>query len=224
MVQDTRGVLYVGTNSGVAEFDGVSWRLIELGRPTCWAARSRWRPTARCLCGAVGDLGYLAPDPAGSMRFVSLLGKVAADARDFADVWRTFATPDGVFFVANRGIYRWSGGTMTVIKPASRFNRASWANGRSTSLCPRAASTCSTATPCGRWPGRRRWKRTGTGGPAVRRAAPPAGHPRPGLFLLDGATLLPFPTAADAMLKAKGPYRGAVLPDGTFAIATLGGG
>src|SRR6187431_2364780 len=31
MVQDARGVLYVGTNSGVAEFDGVSWRLIEVG-------------------------------------------------------------------------------------------------------------------------------------------------------------------------------------------------
>ena len=97
-------MLYVGTNSGVAEFDGVSWRLIELEQPTCWAARSRWRPTARCLSGRSATSG-ISPRPTGSMRFVSLLGKVPADARDFADVWRTFATPDGVFFVANRGIY-----------------------------------------------------------------------------------------------------------------------
>ena len=29
MVQDARGVLYVGSQSGVIEFDGVNWRLIE---------------------------------------------------------------------------------------------------------------------------------------------------------------------------------------------------
>src|SRR6187200_2424877 len=29
IVQDARGVIYVGSQSGVVEFDGVNWRLIE---------------------------------------------------------------------------------------------------------------------------------------------------------------------------------------------------
>ena len=130
MVQDPRGVLYVGTNSGVAEFDGVSWRLIEVGDGGKLGRSLALAADGTIFVGTVGDMGYLAPDATGLETFVSLREKVPADARDFSDVWRTFATPEGVFFVANRAIYRWARGTMTVIKPSSRFYRASWANGR----------------------------------------------------------------------------------------------
>ncbi len=45
-----------------------------------------------------------------------------------------------------------------------------------------------------------------------------------GLFLYDGSALTPFSTELDQYFRAFGLYRGTVLPDGTFALASVAGG
>ena len=88
MVQDKRGLIYVGSAAGVAEYDGVSWRLIETAGLT--TVRSLAIDDAGIIyVGSVGDLGYLASDGSGELRYVSLVDQVPADVRDFADIWRT---------------------------------------------------------------------------------------------------------------------------------------
>lgn len=225
LVQDRRGVLYVGTNAGVAEYDGVSWRLIEIGNSLLGRSLAM-ADDGTIYVGSVGDLGYLQPDASGQMRFTSLLDKVPADARDFSDVWRTFATPDGVFFAANRAIFRWHDGAMTVFRPQSRFNRASWANGKLHVPIPESGLNVLDGNAVRPIPG------TESLGSEVSLVVLPYDDRRllvftreRGGFLVDGTGMVPFRTEADALFKRGiGAYRGTVMPDGTYGIATLAAG
>ena len=96
LLQDARGVIYVGSTSALLEFDGVTWRRIQT--PTKTTIRSLAADASgRIYVGAVGDLGYIEPDEHGETRFVSLLDKLPEDVRVFEDVWRTFAAPEGIY-------------------------------------------------------------------------------------------------------------------------------
>ncbi|MFQ5651342.1 MAG: GAF domain-containing protein [bacterium] len=109
IVQDDRGVMYFGNNSGVLEYDGASWRLIRL--PNKSTARSLARAEDGTIyVGGVGDFGFLAPDGRGQMQCVSLREQAPADARQFADVWMTHVTAEGVYFLTDRRIFRWTPG------------------------------------------------------------------------------------------------------------------
>ena len=106
-VQDARGVIYVGSGGGVLEFDGITWRLIET--PLRQTVRSlAIAADGRIYVGSVSDLGYLAPDATGTLAFVSLHDKIAAEAQRYGDVWRTFALPDGVYFQTDSAIFRYA--------------------------------------------------------------------------------------------------------------------
>ncbi|MEO7157097.1 MAG: hypothetical protein ABI039_06025, partial [Vicinamibacterales bacterium] len=128
MLQDGRGIIYVGSTSALLEYDGVTWRRIQT--PTKTTIRSLAADaTGRIWVGAVGDLGYVEPDEHGESRFVSMIDKLPADLRVFEDVWRTFAAPDGVYFQTQLAIFRWANGAMKVWRPTGRiFNRAQFAN------------------------------------------------------------------------------------------------
>ncbi len=107
-VQDQRGVMYFGNGNGVLELDGVDWRLIPVTN------RSIVRSLAvdgdgTVYVGAVGELGYLRPDDSGQLGYVSLVDRLDAEDRSFSDVWRTWATDQGVFFWSRDKLLRWHG-------------------------------------------------------------------------------------------------------------------
>ncbi len=105
--RDDRGVMYVGNNSGILEYDGVSWRLIELPNKTVCRSLAK-DAHGRIYFGGVGDFGYLAPDSVGQMRGVSLLPQVPDDARDFGDVWETHVAQGAVYFATADYVFRWT--------------------------------------------------------------------------------------------------------------------
>jgi len=129
ILQDSRGVLYVGSTGGLLEYDGVTWRLILT--PTRTTVRSLGMDAAgRIYAGAVGDLGYLQKNDKGETEFVSLLDKIPAENRVFEDVWRLFVAPEGVYFQTQVALFRWANESFRVWKPTGRiFNRAQYANG-----------------------------------------------------------------------------------------------
>jgi signal transduction histidine kinase len=107
ITQDQRGIMYFANEQGVLEFDGTEWRLIELSN------RSTARSIAaandgRIYVGGVRELGYLAPDSTGMMAFVSLLPELPEEHREFTDVWHTYAMPDGVYFMTDDKVMRFS--------------------------------------------------------------------------------------------------------------------
>ncbi len=220
IVQDGRGVIYVGSQSGVLEFDGATWRLIET--PTLDTVRSLDIDDAgRIYVGSVSDFGYLAPDARGQLRYVTLVDRVPQDARRFGDVWRTFATPGGVLYQTEQAIFRWTGGTIHVIRPQSRFNRGSVVDGRFYLTVPETGLNLLDGDALRALPG------TAVLGKEVypvvlryddRRLL--IGTRSNGLFLYDGAALTPFPTELDGVLKSSTLYRGLALSESTIALAT----
>jgi signal transduction histidine kinase/CheY-like chemotaxis protein len=220
IVQDDRGVVYVGNNLGVLEYDGTSWRAIAISNKG--TARSlAIGAEGRIFVGGVGELGYLAPDPTGAMQYVSLLDRVPAEDAAFADVWRTLVTDEGVYFQSVSRLFRWDGTRMRVWKPASRFNRASVVDGRLYVPLPESGLTQLVGDEFRPLPG------TARIGAEPHPVVLPFGGGRllvgtrtDGLFVHENGALTPFPTEADAVLKGSRLYRGTVLPDGTFALST----
>lgn len=105
IVQDPRGLIYVGNNDGVLEFDGARWRLIRVANRTTVRSLAV-DASGRVFVGAQGEVGTLEPDPSGQMQYVSLLNQIPSEERGFADVWTTFATKQGVVFCSATRIFR----------------------------------------------------------------------------------------------------------------------
>lgn len=108
LVQDSRGLIYVGNIGGVLEYDGEHWTLIPLDN------REMVRSLAvssddRVYVGGYNAMGYLQSDDRGHMHYVDLTTRFAAftGTREFADVWDTLATPEGIYFRALRDVFFW---------------------------------------------------------------------------------------------------------------------
>ncbi len=103
--QDNRGVLYVGNSLGVLEYDGASWRLIQTPNKGLVRALAS-DEHGRIYVGTTADFGYLAPNAAGQMQYVSLIEHVKPDDRVFNDVWTAYVTPQGVYFQSRERLFR----------------------------------------------------------------------------------------------------------------------
>lgn len=225
LLQDRRGVLYVGGTSAILEYDGVTWRKIQTPTKTTFRSLAE-DAEGRIWVGAVGDLGYLESGADGQTRFVSLADKLPPDVRVFEDVWRLYATPEGVYFQTQIGLFRWANGAFKVWKPTGRiFNRAQYANGtlyigQTGGVLMRLAGEALEPVP-----GAER-----LGDEAYPIVIPYdetrllMGTRGDGVFLYDGASLQPFVTEADELLKANSLYRGFNLPNGAFALTTTAAG
>jgi signal transduction histidine kinase/CheY-like chemotaxis protein len=224
IVQDKRGILYFGVGEAVLEFDGSTWRRIRLeaggvGRSLDIDANGR------IYVGSSADLGYLAADAHGEMRFVSLLNRLPKGSPPVTDIWRLFATDDGVLFQTDHAIYRWANDQMTVILPTTRFARSAYANKHLYVVTPESGLNVLEGTTLRPLPGTSALRDEPF--PLVFRYDDRRlliGTRRNGLFLYDGASLVPFKTELDDYLKSAQVYRGTELPDGTFVLTTITNG
>ena len=220
LLQDARGIIYVGSTNALLEYDGVTWRRILT--PTRTTIRSMEADASgRIWVGAVGDLGYVEPDEKGETRFVSLVDKLPEDVRVFEDVWRTFVAPEGVYFQTQLGIFRWANGEFRVWKPTARiFNRAQFVNNTLYVGQPGLGLMALRGDTLQPVPGAERM------GEEIYPIILPYDETRllmgtrtSGLFLYDGAVMRPFASEADALIKGS-LYRGFVLPNGALAFTT----
>ena len=226
ILQDKRGVLFAGGNQGLAEYDGSAWRRIIIRSGNTTFTRSlAMDASGRIYVGATRQIGYLAPNASANLEFVSLNDKIPADARDFTEVFRAFVLEDGIYFQTEQGIYKWANERFTVIKPPSRFNRASLLEGKIYVPVPETGLNVLEGTRLRPLPG------TEVLGdeifPLVLRYDAQRlliGTRAAGLFLYDGARLSPFATQADDIFKGGQLYRGIPLDDGTFAMTTTAKG
>ena len=106
--QDARGVMYVANGDGLLEYDGASWRFIDLH------AEARVYDLAVRADGAVflgvgDDLGYLAPDAYGRTNFISLLPYLPDLAQETFNTYQVHASAAGVFFNTYTHFLRWDG-------------------------------------------------------------------------------------------------------------------
>ncbi len=114
MIEGNHGIRYFGNTSGILEYDGESWRLIELSNQSI--ARSMAKDNSgRIYVGGVNEFGYLSPDQKGKMIYNSLLGKLPDSINNFQDVWNTIVINDEVYFCTYENIFRLNNDTIQVI-------------------------------------------------------------------------------------------------------------
>ncbi|HEX4277869.1 MAG TPA: hypothetical protein VHZ74_21090, partial [Bryobacteraceae bacterium] len=224
IAQDNRGVMYFANTYGLLEFDGNVWRRLALpGNAVVRSVNVDNQGTV--YVGGAGELGFLKPDSAGTMKFVSLTPRVSQKERDFADVWRILPTPQGVYFSAlNRLLRLNKDGKIKTWRPQKRFGRAFYVldglyvqtagiglmrMGPDDRLVPVAGGERFASDP-------------------VHAAIPFAegalittsSH----LYRVTKTGIEPFPTAADAYFATSLAYSMRMLPDGEIAVGTRKGG
>lgn len=104
VLEDEKGIMYFGNNFGVLEYDGVKWRMIDLGSSSF--SRSFAKDSLnRIFVGGFGNFGYLEEEENGVKHFKSLLHHVRDSLRSFNDIWNIHITPDGIYYQARERIF-----------------------------------------------------------------------------------------------------------------------
>jgi signal transduction histidine kinase/class 3 adenylate cyclase/ligand-binding sensor domain-containing protein len=102
--QDAEGKVYLANTSGVLEFDGKSWRMIE-GTGQLGVARLLASQDGHLYVGGEGDFGHLLPDAEGLLRFVSLKPQaLALEAVSVRSIWEA---DNGICFIGAEQLWRW---------------------------------------------------------------------------------------------------------------------
>lgn len=243
--QGAGGLLYFGNSNGILEYDGVSWRLIPT--PKRAFIRSLGIDEAgRVYVGSVGDFGYLAPDSAGQLAFVSLLPRLKPEDRRFTDVWDTHVLNGRVYFLTDSRLFRFTpadasagqteagalhrdsldvwtseSGFHTSFVVHGHFYVREWGAGLLKLVSGSPGGDFLKLLPEGeRFADERIYVML----PYDERRIL-VGTREQGLFRFDGNVFTPFPTEADAFLKENRLFLpGAVLANGTFALGTESGG
>jgi signal transduction histidine kinase/DNA-binding response OmpR family regulator len=131
-IQDERGIVYFANNAGVVEYDGRTWRLIEL--PSRLGVLSlAIDPAGKgpIYVGARGDFGYLGPDAAGQLQFRSLLPPEAREDPGFDQIFRPVMAPaGGVYFQARNRLCRWFGERLQCRESNAALSKIFAAGGR----------------------------------------------------------------------------------------------
>ena len=226
ILQDRRGVMYFGSSGGtMLEYDGATWRKIFTGASVVRSLIADEKGTI--WLGGGGDFGYLTPDAAGSMHYVSLLDKISPEERDFTDVWQVLATPQGIFFRSFERLFRWDGAQMHSWPAA--------ANSRFQALGAIRGHIYTDEESIGLQEIVGEQLRSIPGGDAYRGSAKLLLHPfdpdhilisarHELLTLYDGQKAVPFPTQADGYIKEHTLYTSTLLRDGSICVTTLSGG
>ncbi|HVT43847.1 MAG TPA: diguanylate cyclase [Thermoanaerobaculia bacterium] len=113
ITQDRRGVLYVGNLAGVLEYDGTWWRTIPL-RNEAVAMSLVPGPDGRVIVGGLDEIGYLEPDAAGQMQYVSMMPLLPKGITTVGEVYDVHKVSEGFLFTTDAALLQWNGGRETM--------------------------------------------------------------------------------------------------------------
>jgi signal transduction histidine kinase/DNA-binding response OmpR family regulator len=225
ILQDKRGIIYVGNNGCVLEFDGISWRSITVkdNRPVRSMAIGH---NGTIYIGSSNEIGFLAHDKNGTLRYVSLRPYLPEDKIEFTHVRRTLTAKQGIYFTAREFLFRWDSRQLKVWTPRYGFD--------SSFVCGEAFFIRDGKRGLLQMIGESLVPVPGGETFADAEIFIMAPHEdikkqfiatrTKGCYLYDGTHFYPFPTEVDGYLKEKELYRGIRLSCGNYALATLRGG
>ena len=123
VVQDDIGRVYVANTKGVLEYDGNTWKLIELPNLASVTALTKGKD-GKVYVGAASEIGYLDSDSIGNKIYVSLLDKMTEQDKKFSTIWKVFSTSEGIVFQSFEKIFWYKNGKFKIISPNSAFHLA----------------------------------------------------------------------------------------------------
>jgi signal transduction histidine kinase/DNA-binding response OmpR family regulator len=229
ILQDKHGIIYVGNQLGLLEFDGASWRRIEVKNHLVNSLAID--DTGTIYVGGIDEIGFLAPDSKGALQYVSLVEHLNIDKRGFSYVWETHWTKQGIYFKTPKFLLRWNPNCkkIDIWESDSGFHHSFICNGElfirreNVGLMKMDTGTDSLkAVPGGEtFAGKKIYMMTPYDNKILL-----IGTGEHGFYTYDpdNTAALPFPTEADNYLKENRLYHGIRLSSGDFALATLRGG
>lgn len=129
IVQDQRGVMYFANNEGILEYDGNTWRKIELNELSMVRSLAM-DEKGRIYVGAQNEFGYLIPTRKGELKYVSLIDQVDSTQRDFDFISNIFCLNQKIYFRSYHFLFCWDGERITSIPSKTRFRNVFLGNSR----------------------------------------------------------------------------------------------
>ena len=121
VIQDIRGVVYVGNGDGILEYDGTKWRIISTLANTEVKSLAYNDSTRRIYVGAVNEFGYLESNKFGNYQFKSISDSLIDKYGEFGDIWKTIIFRDIVYFYSKNKIFVLKNDTISTINSRSEF-------------------------------------------------------------------------------------------------------
>lgn len=129
IIQDDRGVIYVGNSGNVLEFDGINWRKIPVVQ-----SRYVWSlgkdSTGNIYVGTTGDFGVLKPNKQGELVYESLLKLIDEEDRFFSNIWKIDSDGKKVYFQSEEYLFIYDGTSIEAIQAETSFHTAFFSRGK----------------------------------------------------------------------------------------------
>ncbi len=105
------GIMYIANLGGVLEYDGESWRNINLPN-TIALSVGVYNDTV--FVGGVNEIGFLYSPTQDSAHFQyrSLKSRLSPFNQEFGDVWQAIPTSEGIYFRTSRFLFKYNNGTI----------------------------------------------------------------------------------------------------------------
>lgn len=131
IVQDNRGVVYVGNSGAVMEYDGSTWRTI----PVVSGALVRSLEideNGMVYLGTSGDFGRLIPDKNGNLVYESLIDSSFAAENYFSDIWRISRVGSKLYFQSYERIFEYDvqSSRLQILNTETSFHTSFSCNGK----------------------------------------------------------------------------------------------
>ena len=123
ITRDNRGLMYFANTSGILEYDGIHWRLIKLVNekvPRSLTTDNK----GRVYVGSENEIGYLAPDSTGNLKYNSLMGFLPENSEDFQVVWNVYSMGDLIIFQTDNSLLIWNGSGIKKVSSYSRIHES----------------------------------------------------------------------------------------------------
>ncbi len=124
-VQDKAGVMYFGTTTGIAVYDGETWRRIEISNSSIIRSLNI-DDNGVIYVGGIKTFGRLIPDSTGKLEYESINAKIDSANINFSSVWETIVIEDKVYFRSPEFLFQYSPvkDSLRWYRPKKRFNPA----------------------------------------------------------------------------------------------------
>lgn len=222
ILQDGKGLLYVGNLGGLMRYDGESWEKISIDNYT--VRSMAMDDSGTVYIGGRGEIGYLESGDNGVPIYRSLKKQVPPEAEDFSAVFQTFYHQGAVFFRTKKYLFRWNGSNFKIWHPQTMFRPSFILNGEFLIQQKDKGFYVIEDDNLKAVPYNQAISQAGTYMMAPYGKEAFIAGTRQGLFLCDGITAQPFPTEIDDYLNRNQIYCGARLSSHDYAIGTRAGG
>lgn len=112
IIQDDRGVIYAANFSGLLEYDGIEWRIINTINNTKVTSLAKDK-SGRIYVGARGEFGFVDNDSLFQPIFKSLSINLLKKESDFGEILKIIPHSEGIYFISEFRIFNYSKNKIT---------------------------------------------------------------------------------------------------------------